>query len=92
LPTYKPRGRLSLGQDHENPGSVGVVEKVLWPEARWGVITGRESYDWPPDDKGESNRPKDIGEHLTFERGAVMPRHGQADRDYLFLQPHLPPS
>lgn len=44
----------------------------LPPEARWGVISGRESYDWPLDDKGESTKPKDIGEHLTKAVRAVV--------------------
>jgi type I restriction enzyme M protein len=42
-----------------------LLRFYLPPEARWRVISGRESYQWPLDDKGESTRPKDIGEHLT---------------------------
>jgi type I restriction enzyme M protein len=34
-------------------------------EARWAVISGRENYDWPMDEKKRSTAPKDIGEHLT---------------------------
>lgn len=30
------------------------------PEARWGVISGRETFTW-----AEDGKPKDIGEHLT---------------------------
>jgi len=41
-----------------------LLRFYLPPEARWAVINGRESYDWP-DDQGRSTRPKDIGEHLT---------------------------
>ena len=37
----------------------------LPPEARWAVISGRETYDWPNDEHGRSSSPKDIGEHLT---------------------------
>ena len=44
----------------------------LPPEARWGVISGREEYDWPNDEKGRSTRPKDIGEHLTKAVRAVV--------------------
>ena len=36
----------------------------LPPEARWAVISGRETYDWPNDEQGRTTRPKDIGEHL----------------------------
>ena len=40
-------------------------------EARWGVISGRESYEWPRDDQGRSTQPRDIGEHLTKAVRAV---------------------
>jgi len=36
-------------------------------EARWAVISGRESLDWPEDQK-----PKDIGEHLTKAVRAIV--------------------
>jgi type I restriction enzyme R subunit len=36
------------------------------------VISGRENHEWPLDDKGESKRPKDIGEHLTKAVRAVV--------------------
>jgi type I restriction enzyme M protein len=36
------------------------------PAARWGVISGRETYEWPANEK-----PKDIGEHLTKAVRAV---------------------
>ncbi len=42
-----------------------LLRFYLPPEARWGVISGRATYDWPLDDKGETTKPKDIGEHLT---------------------------
>lgn len=41
-------------------------------EARWGVISGRDQYEWPNDDLGRSTRPKDIGEHLTKAVRAVV--------------------
>lgn len=41
-------------------------------EARWGIISGREAYDWPADDKGRSTAPRDIGEHLTKAVRAVV--------------------
>lgn len=50
----------------------GLLRFYLPPEARWAVISGREPYDWPPDDKGRSTRPKDIGEHLTKAVRAVV--------------------
>lgn len=34
-------------------------------EARWAVISGREKFEWPLDEKGRSTAPKDLGEHLT---------------------------
>jgi type I restriction enzyme M protein len=49
-----------------------LLRFYLPPEARWGVIGGRKSYDWPLDDKGESTKPKDIGEHLTKAVRAVV--------------------
>ena len=52
--------------DHE------LLRFYLPPEARWGVINGRESYEWPFDDQGRSTQPKDIGEHLTKAVRAVV--------------------
>ncbi|MGH7604306.1 MAG: N-6 DNA methylase [Gemmatimonadaceae bacterium] len=52
--------------DHE------LLRFYLPPEARWGVISGREQYQWPDDDAGRSTRPKDIGEHLTKAVRAVV--------------------
>ena len=45
--------------DHE------LLRFYLPPEARWGIVSGREAYDWPLDTQGRSTRPRDIGEHLT---------------------------
>lgn len=52
--------------DHE------LLRFYLPPEARWGVISGRQPYEWPDDDQGRSTRPKDIGEHLTKAVRAVV--------------------
>jgi len=49
-----------------------LLRFYLPPEARWGIISGRESYEWPLDDKGRSTRPRDIGEHLTKAVRAVV--------------------
>jgi type I restriction enzyme M protein len=49
-----------------------LLRFYLPKEARWGVIAGRESYDWPLDDRGRSTTPKDIGEHLTKAVRAVV--------------------
>jgi type I restriction enzyme M protein len=49
-----------------------LLRFYLPPEARWAVISGRENYEWPLDDKGESTKPKDIGEHLTKAVRAVV--------------------
>ena len=48
-----------------------LLRFYLPPEARWGVISGRESYEWPLDDQGRSTQPRDIGEHLTKAVRAV---------------------
>ncbi len=49
-----------------------LLRFYLPSEARWGVISGREAFDWPLDDKGRSTAPKDAGEHLTRAlRGVV---------------------
>jgi len=41
-------------------------------EARWAVLSGRDAYDWPLDDKGRNTAPRDIGEHLTRAVRAVV--------------------
>ena len=45
--------------DHE------LLRFYLPPEARWGIVSGREAHDRPLDAQGRSTRPRDIGEHLT---------------------------
>lgn len=54
--------------DHE------LLRFYLPPEARWGVISGREAHDWPVDAQGRSTQPRDTGEHLTLAVRAVV-RH-----------------
>lgn len=49
-----------------------LVRFYLPAETRWGIISGREDYEWPLDEKGQSTRPKDIGEHLTKAVRAVV--------------------
>ena len=51
-------------------GDHSLLRFYLPPEARWGVISGREPYKWPTE-KGRSTAPKDIGEHLTKAVRAV---------------------
>ena len=48
-----------------------LLRFYLPPEARWGVISGREGHEWALDKQGRSTRPKDIGEHLTRAVRAV---------------------
>ena len=54
--------------DHE------LLRFYLPPEARWGVVSGRQGYEWALDGRGRSTRPRDIGEHLTRAVRAVV-RH-----------------
>ena len=49
-----------------------LLRFYLPSEARWGVISGREAFDWPADDRGRATTPKDIGEHLTKAVRAVV--------------------
>ena len=49
-----------------------VLRFYLPPEARWAVISGREHYDWPLDERGRPTAPRDIGEHLTKAVRAVV--------------------
>ena len=49
-----------------------LLRFYLPPEARWGVISGRDEYKWPLDDKRRPTAPKDIGEHLTKAVRAVV--------------------
>ena len=51
-----------------------LLRFYLPPEARWGVVSGREAHEWPLDAQGRSTRPGDIGEHLTSAVRAVV-RH-----------------
>ncbi len=50
----------------------GLLRFYLPPEARWGVVNGREAHDWPLDAGGRSTRPRDVGEHLTMAVRAVV--------------------
>ena len=52
--------------DHE------LLRFYLPPEARWGIVSGREAHEWPLDAQGRSTRPRDIGEHLTSAVRAVV--------------------
>ena len=49
-----------------------LLRFYLPPEARWGVISGRQAYEWLLDSSGRSTRPRDIGEHLTTAVRAVV--------------------
>ena len=42
-----------------------LLRFYLPPEARWSVVSGRETYDWPEDQQGRSTHPGDVGEQLT---------------------------
>ena len=49
-----------------------LLRFYLPPEARWSIVSGRASYDWPLDANGRSTSPRDIGEHLTIAVRAVV--------------------
>ncbi|ARL88230.1 N-6 DNA methylase [Burkholderia pseudomallei] len=49
-----------------------LLRFYLPPESRWAVISGREAYEWPLDERGRPTAPKDIGEHLTKAVRAVV--------------------
>ena len=49
-----------------------LLRFYLPQEARWGVISGRDTYEWPTDQQGRNTEPGDIGEHLTRAVRAVV--------------------
>ena len=51
-----------------------LLRFYLPPEARWSVVSGRQTHDWTLDAQGRSTRPRDVGEHLTMAVRAVV-RH-----------------
>jgi len=53
-------------------GDHSLLRFYLPPEARWGAISGREAVEWTIDERGQSTKPKDIGEHLTKATRAVV--------------------
>lgn len=53
-------------------GDHSLLRFYIPPEARWGAISGREAIEWPLDEKGQSTKPRDIGEHLTKAVRAVV--------------------
>ena len=50
----------------------GLLRFYLPIEARWAVISGRETIEWPLDAQGRPTAPRDIGEHLTRAVRAVV--------------------
>ncbi len=55
----------------------GLVRFYIPPEARWSVVSGRESFDWP-----EGREPRSLGEQLTTTmRAVVRANAGDASRD-----------
>lgn len=48
-------------------GDHSVVRFYIPPEARWAVISGRETFAWPAD-----KAPKSLGEHLTIACRAIV--------------------
>ncbi len=66
-------GGLEIAQEIAE-GDHELLRFWLPPEARWGVISGRDAHEWPADEQGRSTRPRDTGEHLTRAVRAVV-RH-----------------
>lgn len=58
-------------------GDHSLLRFYLPSEARWAAISGRETIEWPLDDKGKSTKPKDIGEHLTKAVRTVVKQNPQ---------------
>lgn len=58
-------------------GDHSLLRFYLPPEARWAAISGREAIEWPLDDKSQSTKPRDIGEHLTKAVRAVVKQNPQ---------------
>lgn len=58
-------------------GDHSLLRFYLPPEARWAAISEREAIEWPLDDKGQSTKPRDIGEHLTKAVRAVVKQNPQ---------------
>ena len=67
----------------EEYGDRGIAQEILESdhrilrfyiphEARWGIISGRDTYEWPLDAQGRSTQPSDIGERLTRAVRAVV--------------------
>ncbi|MGB7421969.1 MAG: N-6 DNA methylase [Comamonas sp.] len=50
----------------------GLLRFYLPIEARWAILSGRETIEWPKDPQGRSTAPRDIGEHLTRAVRAVV--------------------
>lgn len=50
----------------------GLLRFYLPIEARWAVLSGRETIEWPKDAQGRPTAPRDIGEHLTRAVRAVV--------------------
>lgn len=48
-------------------GDHSLLRFYLPPEARWGIISGRQAFEWKANEK-----PRDIGEHLTKAVRAVV--------------------
>jgi len=54
-----------------------LVRFYIPPEARWGVVSGREQFDWPKEQK-----PKSLGEQLTTTmRTIVKANAGDRNKD-----------
>jgi type I restriction enzyme M protein len=58
-------------------GDHSLLRFYVPPEARWAAISGREAIEWPLDDKGQSTKPRDMGEHLTKAVRAVVKQNPQ---------------
>ncbi|MCU0858963.1 MAG: type I restriction-modification system subunit M N-terminal domain-containing protein [Pontiellaceae bacterium] len=57
-----------IDDDHyRSEGDVKMVRFYIPAEARWDVVSGRKSFDWP-----EGRKPKSLGEQLTMSVRAIV--------------------
>lgn len=56
-----------IENDQASPATTKLVRFYIPPEARWSVVSGRETFTWPDD-----RQPKSLGEQLTTTIRAIV--------------------